>query len=69
LYANAIEKWKFELNPMKNNDSLKDRKYLYAPMENDGRIIPIKFTVKEYEDIKTEKRVYSIEAIDVEIKK
>ena len=68
LFTNAIEKWKFALDPDKNNDSLKDRKYLYAPMESDGRIVPVKFTVKEYKDIKTEKRLYSLEAIDVEIK-
>ena len=65
LYFNAIEKWKFNLDPNKNNDFLKDRKYLYAPMEDNGRIIPIKLTVKEYKDIWTEKRIYSIEAIDV----
>jgi hypothetical protein len=68
LYPNAIEKWEFELDPNKNNDSLKDRKYLYAPMEYKGRIIPVKLTVKEYKDIWSEKRLYSIEAIDVEVK-
>jgi hypothetical protein len=68
LFSNAIEKWEFALDPSKNNDSLKDRKYLYALMENDGRIIPVKFTIKEYKDIKTEKRLYSVEAINVDIK-
>ena len=33
LFFNAIEKWEFELDPNKTNDSLKDRKYLFAPME------------------------------------
>jgi hypothetical protein len=30
LYANAIEPWQFELNPAKNNDGLKNRRYLYG---------------------------------------
>ena len=47
LFSNAIEPWKFELNQQKNNDHLKDRRYLFAPMECKGRIVPIKFTVKE----------------------
>jgi hypothetical protein len=68
LFTNAIERWMFVLDPNKNNDSLNDRKYLYAPMESDGRIVPVKFTVKEYKDIKTEKRLYSIAVIDAEIK-
>ena len=67
LYSNAIEKWEFGLDPNKNNDSLKDRKYLYSPMEHKGRIVPVKLTVKEYKDIRTEKRLYSIEAIDVSL--
>ena len=68
LFSNAIEKWQFALNPNRNNESLQDRKYLYAPMEHDGRIISAKLTVKEFKDIKTEKRLYSVEAINVEIK-
>jgi hypothetical protein len=68
LFSNSFEKWKFDLNPNKNNDSLKDRKYLYAPMEHDNRIVPVKLTLKEFKDIKTERRIYSIEAIDVELK-
>ncbi|GHU52692.1 hypothetical protein FACS189496_3210 [Bacilli bacterium] len=68
LYENAIEKWSFELNPSKNNEGLKDRKYLYAPMEYTDAIIPVKLTVKEYKDQAFEKRLYSVEAIDVVIK-
>ena len=67
LYSNAMEKWEFALDPNKNNDSLQDRKYLYSPMEHNGRIIPVKLTVKEFKDIKTQKRLYSIEAIDVRL--
>ena len=67
LYSNAIEKWDFELDPSKNNDSLKDRKYLYAPMDYNNRIVPVKLTIKEYKDIRTNKRLYSIEAIDVDL--
>ena len=65
LYTNAIEKWEFELDPNKNNTSLSNRKYLYAPMEYKKRIVPVKLTVKEFKDTKTEMRLYSIEAIDV----
>ena len=32
LFSNAIKKWDFELDPNKNNASLQDRTYLYAPM-------------------------------------
>ena len=69
LYSNAIEKWEFDLGPNKNNDSLEERKYLYAPMEYNNRIIPVKLTIKKYKDIWTGRRLYSLEAIDVEIKK
>ena len=68
LFYNAIEKWEFSLDPNKDNDSLKDRKYLYAPMAHNDLIIPVKLTIKEYKDIKAEKRLYSIQAINVEIK-
>jgi hypothetical protein len=48
LFGNTIEPWKFELNPNKNNDGLKERQYLYAPLEYNGKIIMVKITVKEY---------------------
>ena len=67
LYSNAIEKWKFDLDPRKNNDSLKDRKYLYAPMEFNGRVVPVKLTIKEFKDIWAKRRVYSIEAINADL--
>jgi predicted type IV restriction endonuclease len=63
------EPWEYELNPNKNNNDLKARRYLYAPLEFDNKIIPVKITVKEYKDITLGKRLYSIEAIDVEKKK
>ncbi|MCL1930760.1 MAG: hypothetical protein FWF55_03020 [Treponema sp.] len=69
LFFNAIEPWKFDLNPHKNNDDLKARRYLYAPLEFEHKIIPVKITVKEYKDESLGKRLYSIEAVDVEIKK
>jgi hypothetical protein len=65
LYANAIEKWEFELDPNKNNEGIKDRKYLYAPMEYNDLIVPVKLTVKEYKNQNLGKRLYSVEAIDV----
>jgi len=52
----------------KNNAELKARRYLYAPLEFDNKIIPVKITVKEYNDESLGKRLYSIEAIDVEMK-
>jgi len=69
LFSNAIEPWLFELNPNKNNDGLKARRYLYAPMFFHERIVMIKFTVKEYCNPELGKKIYSIEAIDTEQKK
>ena len=65
LFSNAIEPWKFMLSPHKNNENLKDRRYLYAPMEYCGCILPVKLTVKEYAQIGIGNHIYSIEAIDV----
>jgi hypothetical protein len=68
LFQNAIEPWKFDLDPGKNNENLKDRRYLYAPMEYEDAILPVKFTVKEFKQQDTGKRIYSLEAIAVKIK-
>jgi hypothetical protein len=68
LFQNAIEPWEFELDPGKNNENLKDRRYFYAPMEYGGAILPIKFTVKEFKQQGAGKRIYSLEAIAVKIK-
>jgi len=67
LFANAIEPWMYELNPDKNNENLKDRRYFYAPMEYDGCIVPVKITVKEYKQEGMNKRLYSVEAIDMNL--
>lgn len=67
FFSNAIEPWAFELNPNKNNEGLKARRYLFAPMEYQGRTVIIKFTVKEYH--KAENKLYSIEALDIAQKK
>ena len=67
LFYNSIEPWEFELNPNKNNVELKTRRYFYAPIEFENKIIPVKITVKEFKDTSLGKRLYSIEAIDVEI--
>jgi len=67
LYANAIEPWEFELNPNKDNTGLKARRYLYAPMEYGGKTAIVKITVKEYEDADLQNKLYSIEAVDVEL--
>jgi len=63
FFSHAIEPWLFELNPNKNNEGLKARRYLFAPMEYQGRIAIIKFTVKEYH--KAENNLYSIEALEL----
>jgi hypothetical protein len=68
LFSNAIEPWEFALNPNKQNTGLKTRKYLYAPLEYNNRIIPVKITVKEYIQKADGVRLYSIEAIDADIK-
>jgi hypothetical protein len=68
LFFHAIEPWEFELNPGKNNDDLANRRYLYAPLKFDTKIIPVKITVKEYKDTTLGKRIYSVEAIDVELR-
>ena len=68
LYSNAIEPWEFELNPNKDNTGLKSRRYLYTPMEYEGKITVVKITIKEFEGIDLQKNLYSIEAIDVDLK-
>jgi len=67
LYSIAIEPWKFELNPNKENAGLKARRYLYAPMEYGGKVLVVKITVKEYNDADLHNKLYSIEAIDVNL--
>jgi hypothetical protein len=66
-FSNAIEPWLFALNPNKNNEGLKARRYLFAPMEYHGRIVIIKFTVKEFQG--AENKLYLIEALDIIQKK
>ncbi|GMO65782.1 MAG: hypothetical protein Ta2A_13790 [Treponemataceae bacterium] len=68
LFSNAIEPWKFELNPNKENAGLKARRYLYAPLEYKGKIELAKITVKEYQDTDLQSRIYSIEALDIELR-
>jgi hypothetical protein len=68
LFSNAIEPWKFDLNPNKENAGLKARKYLYAPMEYKGKIEVVKITVKEYQNADLQDRIYSIEALDIELR-
>jgi hypothetical protein len=68
LYSNAIEPWEFELNPNKDNTGLKARRYLYAPMEYGGKIVVVKITVKEYADTDLNSKLYSIEAVGVDLR-
>ena len=67
IFSNAIEPWEFELNPNKENAGLKARRYLYAPMQYDGEIFIVKFTVKEFENIDLENKIYAIEAVFVDL--
>ena len=64
LFINSIEPWKFEFNPSKNNDGLKERHYLYSPLEYEGTIMVVKITVKEYINDQLENNLYSIEVIN-----
>jgi hypothetical protein len=68
LYSNAIEPWEFELNPNKDNTGLKSRRYLYAPMDYSGKMLIVKITVKEYEGSDLQNKLYSIEAVNVDLK-
>ena len=69
LFANSIEPWKFELNPNKNNEGLKDRRILYAPMEYFKQVLPVKLTIKEFLDPLAAAKLYSIEVIDFNLDK
>jgi len=69
LYKNSIKKWDFELNPDKKNNALKERYYLYSPMEYNTYIVPVKITVKEYKNKQKGAQIYTIEAVDVELGK
>lgn len=68
LYENALEPWGFELNPAKNNENVAGIHRLYAPLQYLDRIIAVKITVKEMKNEREGSRIYSIEAIDAEVK-
>jgi hypothetical protein len=65
LFPAAIEPWQFELNPEKNNQGLKARRYLFAPMLYEENLVVVKFTVKEYLNPMNGNNLYSIEALDI----
>jgi hypothetical protein len=76
LFKNAIEPWEFEMHEDRDNQALKTRHVLYAPMEYKGRILPVKITVKEYKEKMNKKinklekpdtKIYAIEVIDHDI--
>jgi hypothetical protein len=68
LFPAAIEPWQFELNSEKNNQGLKARRYLFAPMLYEGNLVVVKFTVKEYLNPANGNNLYSIEALDIILK-
>jgi hypothetical protein len=69
LFENAIEPWLFELSQKKNNDGIRERRILYSPIEFEGRIIPVKITVKVYLDPLAEAKLYAVEAINIDLDK
>jgi hypothetical protein len=69
LFSNAIEPFKFPLNPDKRNENYKEVRRMYAPMAFEGRIIPVKFTVMVMMNEIEGKRIYSLEAIDVDLER
>jgi hypothetical protein len=69
LFSNAIEPFKFPLKPEKSNENYREVRRLYAPMAFDKRIIPVKFTVIVMLNEKEGERIYSLEAIDVDLNK
>ncbi|MCL2880310.1 MAG: hypothetical protein FWF29_08710 [Treponema sp.] len=69
LYPNAIKKWDFKLDPNKKNKGLKDRKYLFSPMKYKDDIIPVKFTIKDFENPDEGNRLYSLQTLEHQIKK
>ncbi|MCL1993482.1 MAG: hypothetical protein FWG66_11115 [Spirochaetes bacterium] len=69
LFSNAAEPFKFPLKPEKHNENYRAVRRLYSPMLFEKRIIPVKFTVLEMLNPKDGKRLYSLEAIDVDLDK
>jgi hypothetical protein len=69
LFPYAIEPYKFPMDPNKNNENYRAVRRLYAPMAYGGRILPVKFTVMELLNEYEGKRLYSLEAIDVNLGK
>jgi hypothetical protein len=68
LFSNAIEPFTFELNPEKHNENIQSIRRLYSPMTYNEKIVPVKFTVKELKQKKEGRRLYSLEAIDIDLK-
>jgi hypothetical protein len=69
LFSNAVEPWKFGMNPEKANEGLNAIRRLYSPMLYGGRIIPVKLTVKEIKNRNAGNRIYSLKAIDIDLEK
>jgi hypothetical protein len=51
LFSHAIEPFNFDKDTEKNNEHLKVIRRLYSPMTFNGRIVPVKFTIKEMDKI------------------
>jgi hypothetical protein len=67
LFSHAIELFKFPMIFQKNNENYRDIYRLYAPMSYNKRIVPVKFTIIEMKNEIEGRRIYSLEAIDVNI--
>jgi hypothetical protein len=69
LFSNAIEPWKFGMNPEKANEGLKAIRRLYSPMFFNEKIITVKLTVKEIKNKNEGNRIYSLKAMAVDLEK
>jgi hypothetical protein len=68
LFLNAIEPFSFDIEAGKNNEHLVAIHRLYALMVFHAAIIPVKFTVKEMDNPKDGRRIYSLEAINIDLR-
>jgi hypothetical protein len=69
LFSQAIEPFNFPFDPSKSNENYRAVRRLYAPMAYKENIILVKFTVMEMRNETEGKRIYSLEAINVDLKK
>jgi len=69
LFKHAIKPWEFELNPDKDNSDIEDRYYMFAPINKNGKLFPVKITILKHNDDEKGTRLYSGEIIEYELDK